>query len=382
MADNSSHPVRLAAMVVLAFILFGCGAQVGVLQPIPLVAPDATRLDVLVATTRAPAQDPAVLFSGERGAASITSIRVSIPPDHARDVGQVQWPRQVPPDPAREFAVLGVTSLPENSQLDGWVRQHAVKSRRALVFVHGFNTSFERSLIWFAQIAHDAGADAAPVLFSWPSRGSVLGYTYDRESTHFSRDAFEDLLRALSRNSSIDEITIIAHSMGAWLTTETLRQMAVRDGAINSKIRNVVLASPDVDVDVFRAQFARFGKSSPKFTVFVSRRDRALRFSRWIAGNVDRLGVLEPGAKVWLAEKGVDVIDLTDAPARNWTRHSKFSENKDVVWFLGANLINTSSDNAEGSLGELIQTFSFGVTQGIGSAAGAVLAAPIAAVSP
>ncbi|MGK8642933.1 alpha/beta hydrolase [Brucella anthropi] len=35
----------------------------------------------------------------------------------------------------------------------------------------------------FAQLVHDAKIDAAPVLFTWPSRGNVLDYVYDREST-------------------------------------------------------------------------------------------------------------------------------------------------------------------------------------------------------
>ncbi len=364
------------AVSALALALAGCGAPVGVLEPTSVIAPDVTKLDVLVSTTRESAQNPAILFSGERGPTSSTSVTVSIPPDNAREIGQVQWPQQVPADPRREFAVLGVNPLPREEQLNAWIGKHAAGSRRALVFVHGFNTTFERSLIWFAQIAHDAGADAAPVLFSWPSRGSVLSYTYDRECTHYSRDAFEKLLRQLSSNRSVDDITIIAHSMGAWLTTETLRQMAVRDGSINSKIKNVILAAPDVDVDVFRTQLQRYGTSRPRFTVFVSRRDRALQLSRWLAGNVERLGAPGASAKPWLLDKGVEIVDLTGAPTRSWTRHAKFAENPDVVWFLGANLINNSASGDEGSLAERIQTFSLGVTQGLGSAAGLALTAP------
>ena len=63
---------------------------------------------------------------------------------------------------------------------------------QVLVFVHGFNNRFEDAVFRFAQIIHDSRADVAPVLFTWPSKGSVFAYGYDRESANYSRDALED----------------------------------------------------------------------------------------------------------------------------------------------------------------------------------------------
>lgn len=366
----------------MSLALSGCGSLSGVLGPVQEKYPDATKVVVLVSTTRAPSPDRSILFSGERGAVSEAAITVSIPPDEAREVGQVQWPRQIPPNPAAEFAVLDVLPLVAKARTAAWIRTHGIQSRRALVFVHGFNTSFERSLIWFAQIAHDAGADAMPVLFSWPSRASLFEYSYDRESAAFSRDALERLLKELAASAAIDEITILAHSMGAWVTTETLRQMSIRDGRIAPKIQTVVLASPDIDLDVFRSQLQGMGSSRPQFFVFVSRRDRALRLSRRIAGNIDRLGSVDPGINTWLGSEGIAVVDLTDTPAGSWTRHAKFAENPDVVRFLGAQMVNGSADESGGGFGERLQSLSVGVTQGIGGAAGMVLTAPIAIVNP
>lgn len=362
-------------------VLSGCSSLSGVLEPVHEQYADATKVAVLVSTTRAPSADRSILFSGERGQTSQAAISVSIPPDEARDVGQVQWPRQIPPNPAAEFAVLDVQQLDGKAQTAAWLRTHATKSRRALVFVHGFNTTFERSLIWFAQIAHDAGADATPVLFSWPSRGSLFEYSYDRESAAFSRDALERLLRELAASPAIDEITILAHSMGAWVTTETLRQMSIRDGRISGKIQTVILASPDIDLDVFRSQLQTFGKARPQFFVFISRRDRALRLSRRIAGNIERLGAVDPDADPWLVSEGIAVVDLTDTATGSWTRHAKFAENPDAIRFLGAQMINGSGDEP-GGFGERLQSLSVGVTQGIGGAAGMVLTAPIAIVNP
>ena len=62
-----------------------------------------------------------------------------------------------------------------------------VPRRQVLVFIHGFNNRFEDAVFRFAQVVHDFDAPVVPVLFTWPSRGSVLAYGYDRESTLLSQ---------------------------------------------------------------------------------------------------------------------------------------------------------------------------------------------------
>ena len=153
----------------------------------------------------------------------------------------------------------------------------------------------------------------------------------------------EKLLRRLAASPDVGEITVLAHSMGAWLTMESLRQLAIRDGRLPVKIQNVILASPDLDVDVFRAQLKSFGAKRPSLVVFLSRQDRALALSRGIAGNIERLGAVDPSEQPWIDEKGVEVVDLSDAPGGDPLRHSKFAQNPDVVRFLGEELINGAS---------------------------------------
>jgi esterase/lipase superfamily enzyme len=352
---------------------------VGVLEPPPAVAPGTTQIDILVATTRAPAPERAVLFSGERGEASLASLVVSIPPDSRRQIGRVQWPRRLPPDPSADFALVKATSLAGWTQTENWLRRRA--SHRVLVFVHGFNNRFEAALFRLAQIVHDSGADVAPVLFSWPSRGNVFDYSYDRESANFSRDALEKLLRRLAASPTVREVVVLAHSMGAWLATESLRQLAIRDGRAPKKISTVILASPDLDVDVFRSQLRSLGEARPRFVVFLSREDRALRLSRSIAGNVARLGGADPAAKPWLEEKGVEVVDLTGKESADPLRHGKFAENPEVVRFLGEQLIN-GDGGPDANLGERLGGVSMGVAQGVSGAAGLAITAPIAVVDP
>lgn len=83
-------------MIVL--VLGGCaGRPESVLKPVP-VASDASQVNMLVFTTRKPADDPGLLYSGDRGTAiSVNNVVVSIPPERNRKVGEVQWPSRVPP---------------------------------------------------------------------------------------------------------------------------------------------------------------------------------------------------------------------------------------------------------------------------------------------
>lgn len=375
----------LASMCLLLSIycaLGSCAAPVGVLEPAPAASPEATALDILVATTREPSGEAGEVFSGERGEASFANVEVSIPPDARRRIGEVQWPQAVPPDPAREFATLRVDRPLTPRAVDAWLGRHDGKHRRVLLFVHGFNTRFEEALFGFAQIFHDSGAEAAPVLFTWPSRGSVFSYVYDRESATVSRDALEKLLHRIAANANVKEIVLLAHSMGAWLAMESLRQMAIREGRVPAKIQSVILASPDIDVDVFRAQLGALGERRPEMTVFVSDEDRALRLSRGLGGDVDRLGGTDPARKPWIGEKGVELVDLTGAGGGDPLRHSKFAQNPNIVRFLGEELINGATRDPRPGAGERIGGLPMGVAQGVGDAAVLVLGAPAAIVDP
>jgi hypothetical protein len=52
----------------------------------------------------------------------------------------------------------------------------ASPAKEAFVFVHGYNESFEDAAIRTAQLAYDFGFKGAPIFYSWPSEGRLLGY--------------------------------------------------------------------------------------------------------------------------------------------------------------------------------------------------------------
>ncbi|MFG1464313.1 alpha/beta hydrolase [Xanthobacter sp. DSM 24535] len=364
------------ALLLLAAILGmgGCSSYPeGVFIPVSGSAPGASKVDILAATTRAPTDKPGILFTGERGAGlSLTNIVVSIPPDRA--VGSLQWPQPGSVDPARDFAVTDVEAVPRSGVLD-WFKGAKGTKRRVLIFVHGFNTRFDSAVLRFAQLVHDMNANVAPVLFSWPSRGRVLDYVYDRESTNFSRNDLAYVLRAAARSPYVDDVVVMAHSMGAWLAVESLRQLALQDGRIPAKISNVVLASPDLDIDVFRRQVEEMGKDRPRITIFVSRNDRALGLSQLIAGGVARVGSIDltqPDKAAQLEQAtGIVVLDLSGLENGDPLNHSKFTTSPEVVQLLGTRL------SAGQDLGEQESGGGVEAVQVLGAAVGGVVTAPI-----
>lgn len=396
-ADMSSarqpflRAMRLAAVGGMLLLLAACaGRPIGVMDPANSQAslpPGIPTVDLLVATTRAPDSNPAVLFSGERGTGlALSAVTVSIPPDGKREVGQVQWPKKLPSDPMKTFTTVSVAPMLSAAQAKDWGRSHMTKSRRVMVFVHGFNNRYEDAVYRFAQIVHDSGADVAPVIFTWPSRASIFDYNYDKESTNYSRDALEELLRTVARDPSVSDVTVMAHSMGTWLAMESLRQMAIRDGKVASKISNVILAAPDLDVDVFGRQIAEIGKTNPKFTIFTSQDDRALLVSRRISGNVDRLGQIDPAVEPYrsaLEKFGISVIDLTKMKSGDSLNHGKFAESPDVVKLIGTRLAagQTVTDSDVG-IGEALGSVAVGAASTVGQAASVAVSTPIAVFDP
>jgi esterase/lipase superfamily enzyme len=388
MAVRKYRHVRSLIAVVVLIGLNACASLRGTLVPVEESVPGASRVDMLVATTRMRANDPEEFFSGNRGPElSFAEFTVSIPPAANRKEGEVQWPRSVPGNPATDFVTLKADVI-DRPQAAAWLRRtvRQVPQRRVLVFIHGFNNRFDDAVFRFAQIVHDAGTPVVPVLFTWPSRGSVLAYGYDRESNTYSRNALETTLRTLASDPAVGEISILAHSMGNWVTLEALRQMAIRDRRVASKIRNVLLAAPDVDVDLFREAIMDMGKERPGFTLFVSQDDRALAVSRRLWGDAVRLGAIDPEQEPYRTEMeraGITVLNLSKLRSGDPLNHSKYAESPEVVRIIGRELAEgqTLTDSRVG-VGDRIIQVTTGAAAAVGTAAGVAVSAPFAVVDP
>ena len=126
----------------------------------------------------------------------------------------------------------------------------------------------------------------------------------------WSRDALEDLLTAIAKTPSGGRIHIVAHSMGTLLTLETLRMLRGSGGeSAMERIGAVVLAAPDIDIDLFARGLERLGPDAKKITVISSTNDRALAVSSRLAGGIVRAGAAD---RERLEALGVRVADASE----------------------------------------------------------------------
>jgi esterase/lipase superfamily enzyme len=336
---------RTCAALLFSALLAACANsshRIALASPTTHEPAGASQVNMLVETTRSPSTTPGVIFSGDRARErSRYHLVISVPPDKNRKIGEIQWPRQSPPDPRTDFVTLKAENMGEG-ELDEWFSSVAGKKHKLFVFVHGFNSTFPEAAYRLAQIVHDSGMEAAPVLFTWPSRGRVLDYAYDAVSAAYSRDALEYVLTRAAADPNVSDITVMAHSLGNWVMMEALRQMSIRHGRIDPKIKNVIMAAPDLDVDLFRSELQQIGSPRPRTTILVSQDDRALAFSKSIGGNVERVGALNPDLPQYrskLAEYNIVVINLTKLQSGDSFNHSKFAESPEIIRLIGQRLI-------------------------------------------
>jgi esterase/lipase superfamily enzyme len=272
---------------------------------------------LLVATTRKPVNSARnkPWFGPERGVAVSLARAKLAPPAEGRfalaSVGLDDWHLEAL-DPVPQVAdLIGPTP----------------GGRDALIYVHGFNQTFETAALDAVRLSDAIRFRGDTMVFSWPSRAKLLDYAYDRESAMWSRDALQQVLEALIAVPGIGRVHIVAHSIGTMIAMEALRQLhASRGDAAAANIGAVVLASPDVDMDVFASSVERIGALAPKIIVVTATNDRALALSRWIAGGVTRVGSAE---KARLTSLGLRVVD---ASQEGWgvVNHDLFLSNSHV----------------------------------------------------
>ena len=241
-------------------------------------------------------------------------------------------------DPKRDFTLAAVDVVNERdfvARLQNEGRAAARFRNQAFVFVHGYNVGFDDAIFRTAQIAHDIGFDGPAISFSWPSRGSWSAYRYDVDTSKGARDPLRQLLEMIATNTSITAVNLIAHSMGNAPVTDLLGALGdIRRAGGNLKdlkLREVVLAAPDVSRTVFEQLAVKFkGFARGGVTLYASAADKALLASKKLAGDLVRAGDVPPGGPVVVG--GIETIDVTAASTAFFgSNHSHFADRESLV---------------------------------------------------
>lgn len=373
-----------ASFVVPLFFLVACGAGAShdMLNVLPTAENSiAAEHRIFVATTRESAENTGEIYGGGRsGRLDFIDLDVTIPATH--QIGRIESPSgRTPRDPAQHFAARDIRLIGEESVFERELRADIARNNgRALVFIHGYRTPFDKSVYRAAQIKNDAAYRGTTVLFSWASTGRTVDYLYDSNSASVARDGLEHTLR-LIKNAGATRIDIIAHSMGNWILMEALRQFAISGRTdLRDALGDVVLASPDIDVDVFRSQMERIGQPERPFVILLSDDDRALQLSGILAGNRPRVG--DYGDSEDLAQLGVIVVNLSGIRVEDRLNHTKFAENPIMIQMLGEQLARDDlSEQTAMPLDQQIARLTGGIGQTVGSAAAIVITTPLEVIN-
>lgn len=369
---------RLLVFIPILFWVTSCATGpsnlVGLtaLEPSRIAAEGASIQNLFIATSRRRSDDASEFFSGEREQAlNLANVDVSIPNSHVP--GMLEQPKfGEREDVSKHFTIARPVVFDHSSsfvsQLNYALSKRAPEHREILVFVHGYNTNFSSAVLRVSQFVKDTGFKGVPLLFTWASRGRALDYVYDINSALQARFYLVQLAEILA-GTHANSFSIVAHSMGNLVTLESMTQLIKQGFRPKADLNRVILAAPDVDLDLFDQYVSDLAPVRANIVVLVSKDDRALKLSRRIAGGVDRVGAADPET---IAGRGLEVIDLTHIDDNSNVHHTKFAQSPEIVKLIGRGIADgntlstTATDGLENGIGSVFRGFRQ-VASGVGT---------------
>lgn len=307
-------------------------------------------VDVCFASDRKPETAGSRLtFSHERNDnISLGFARVSIPKDN-HEFGKRERPEKLrffwieygheAEDPDKHFVIQDIHMLNEDNFITK-SKSILTKSKffknHILVFIPGFNASFDDAIYTAAQISWDINFDGLPCTYSWPSMAelSLTGYVYDMNSAQQSRKRLAHFLKMLTAVGGTEHISIIAHSMGNLALVEAIRELPLPIQTNSKPYSQLILAAPDLDRDNFLSIADRLPKYADGVTLYASSNDLALKASERLAARIPRAGDVPTEGPIIIG--GVDSIDASAVSDYVFgLNHSYFATNRSVVADIG-----------------------------------------------
>lgn len=325
---------RSLTLCVIGFLLIataGCSSMGGLPGVAAVDTPSPRQIEVFFATDRAPDADSRLFFGPERGAVSMGITRVGIPPGH--QMGRREEPSlfkfEWEPDEHKHIKVRDVMTLAQDDFFERLSTAVADSpDGKVMIFVHGYNVEFPEASRLVAQFANDLKFAGPVVLFSWPSQGSLTGYSIDETNAEWSQAHLIELLGGLIENVGARNIYLVGHSMGNRIIGRAMTALASdRPAGDLIVFREIIMIAPDIDTDVFRLDMApRLARTGIHVTVYASSNDRALIASKAFHG-YPRAGETGDGLVVI---DGVETVDASDVTG-GMLGHSYFAEDRRIM---------------------------------------------------
>ena len=180
------------------------------------------------------------------------------------------------------------------------VQAHLDRSRvkDVTIYVHGYKVTFDNPILVSAELWHFLGYEGSFIAFSWPATPKTLAYFKDSASAAYSGTNLRMLLTLLADRTTAERINIIGYSAGTRVVVNALDQLNLLSRLASEEIKqrylrigHIMLVGADADRDNF-ARIVGEGllDNVESIHVYVSDKDKALGFSRWLFGGQNRLG--------------------------------------------------------------------------------------------
>ena len=290
---------------------------------------------------RTGSREPIEFYGGDRADAPYIDYgrcEISIPANHKRGVMESPFlGLNFFRDNKQHIILKSITPLSAesffstiNSKIAPGLRKTRQGQGDLVIFIHGFNVTFEYAAKRTAQIAFDYGFQGVPLMFSWPSDGKLISYPSDREDMTWSVTHIEQFFNDVLTRARAKRVHLIAHSMGNQGLIDALNTMALRRGGNGPPLfENIILSAPDFDAELFQQQVAPNTITLAKrWTLYSSKKDGVLNISTSFNSSW-RLG-LSPVTIV----PGMDIIDASEVEVTPWSlpeSHSYFASKQTVV---------------------------------------------------
>jgi esterase/lipase superfamily enzyme len=316
---------------VLIAAISGCGFLGDSREQSTDIAASPHSIKVFFATDRAPDAEGSAYYGVKRGDMSYGISEVGIPPGHV--MGRQEEPSlfklESTADENKHIKVRNVITLTRDNFLKRLTEAVAESpDGKISIFVPGYNTEFLETSRVVAQFANDLKFTGPVLIFSWPSQGSLTGYTVDETNAEWAQADFVQLLTTLLETIQAQNIYLVGHSMGNRIIGRAVTSLASDrpDGDL-IVFREIVMIAPDIDADVFRLDMApRLARTGIHVTVYASSNDRALMASKAFHG-YPRAGETGDGLVV---VSGVETVDASDASG-GLLGHSYFAEDRRIM---------------------------------------------------
>ncbi|WP_167080654.1 alpha/beta hydrolase [Massilia aquatica] len=289
-SDQTNRPSmkRALALIAVSLLLASCATtEVQRLPPIPEIKAAYTdkevKYPVLYGTSRMPNSAKTAYLDQRAGRVQYGRVIVTIP--KGRMTGSLGENGIFSPRDTRLAIAAGDIEFHSQDSFMALAKSQLgaganPESGYLLVFIHGYNNSFEDAALRAAQLGFDL--NVAPnnmMFFSWAANKNYRKYTHDEATADASEIHLEAFLKTVRAAAGGRKVHIIAHSMGNRPLLRVISRMQVLPGE-KKPFGQIILAAPDVDRDVFMHYGQNYLKVAERTTVYLSPFDFAMQLSQ------------------------------------------------------------------------------------------------------